>query len=233
MTKKRKTTEDHSDNLFENPEALAEQLGRSEQFIEQNKKVVFGIGSVLLAILVAFVLGKYYLGSQNENAQRDLFQAVYYFEADSLGLALNGDGNNYGFLEIIDEYAMTDAANLANFYAGATYLKMGDFDNAIRYLSDFSASDFLVQARAYSLIGEAHMELGNFTEAANFFEKAANYNANKEFSPTYLEKAAIANETSGNLQGALDNYQSILDEYFGVPEYQNAKKHAARLKGLL
>lgn len=233
MSKKKQAAENQNDSLLENPEALAQTLGRSEQFIEDNKSTVLIIAVVFLAIVGGFIGGKYYLSSQNENAQTDLFQAVYYFEADSLGLALNGDGNNYGFLEIIDEYGMTEAANLANYYAGASYLKMGDFESALRYLSDFSTSDYLVQARAYSLQGDAHMELEDFEQAASFYEKAASYNANEEFSPTYLQKAAIAYESAGNLEGALNSYQTILDDFFGVTEYNDAKKHAARLKGLL
>ncbi len=232
MSKKKKGTEDHHDSVFENPEALAEQISRSEEFIEKNKTVVFSIGGVIAIVLLGVIFGKYYLNSQEDLAQRDLFQAQYYFESDSLGLALNGDGNNYGFLDIIDEYAMTDAANIANFYAGATYLKMGDFDNAIRYLSDYSSSDFLVQARAYALIGDAYMELGDYKQAAGFYEKAANYNANKEFSPAYLQKAALANEKAGNSAAAMNNYQTILDEFFGASEYNDAKKNVARLNGL-
>lgn len=233
MSKKKKSTENDSHSLLENPEALAEQLSRSEQFLEDNKTTVFAVVGIVVLLVVGLVGGKFYLQNQDQSAQRDLFQAVYYFEADSLGLALNGDGNNYGFLEIIEEYNMTDASNLANYYAGATYLKLGDFDNALRYLEKFSGSDFLVQGRAYALIGDAHSELGNYAEAASNYEKAANYNANKEFSPIYLQKAAVVNEKAGNSAAALANYQTIVDEYYGVPEYQNAKKHTARLKGML
>ena len=233
MSKKKKSTESQSDSVFENPEALAQQFSKTEEFVEKNKVWVFGLGGLIAVVLIGFIFGKYYITSQEDLAQRDLFQAQYYFEGDSLGLALNGDGNNYGFLDIIDEYAMTDAANIAQYYAGATYLKLGDFDNALRYLNDFSTSDYLVQARAYSLIGDAHMELGEYENAASFYQKAADFNANKEFSPAYLQKAALANEISGNLSAALANYQTILDEYFGASEYNEAKKHAARLKGML
>lgn len=232
MTKKRKSTENHDHDLFENPEAIAEQLSRTEQFIENNKTVVSVIAGVIVLAIVGYMFSNYYIQGQNDNAQRDMFQAVYYFEADSLGKALNGDGNNYGFLEIINEYGMTDAANLANYYAGATYLKLGDFENAVRYLSAFSASDYVIQARAYALIGDAQMELGNFSEAASQYEKAAEYNANKQFSPTYLTKAAIANEQAGDLNAAKDNYQTIVDDFYGVVEYQESVKHLARLNGL-
>lgn len=232
MTKKKKSTESHDHDLFENPEAIAEQFSRTEQFIEKNKTMVSVIAGIIVIAIAGYVFSNYYIQGQNNNAQRDMFQAVYYFEADSLGKALNGDGNNYGFLEIISEYPMTDAANMANYYAGATYLKLGDFDNAVRYLSGFSASDYVIQARAYALIGDAQMELGKFADAASNYEKAAEYNSNKQFSPTYLIKAAIANEEAGNLSAAKENYQTIVDDFYGVLEYQESVKHLARLEGL-
>lgn len=232
MTKKKKSTESHDHDLLENPEALAEQFSRTEQFVEKNKTAVSIVAGIILLAIGGYLFANYYISGRNQNAQRDMFQAVYYFEADSLGKALNGDGNNYGFIEIIEEYPLTDAGNLANYYAGATYLKLGDFENAIRYLSAFSADDYVVQARAYAMTGDANMELGNFEEAASFYEKAADYNANKQFSPTYLVKAAIANEKAGNLEGSIDNYQTIVDEYYETTEYQESVKQLARLKGL-
>ena len=51
----------------------------------------------------------YFKENQNNTAQEEMFQAVYYFEKDSLVQALNGDGNNYGFLEIIDEYSLSSS----------------------------------------------------------------------------------------------------------------------------
>ena len=39
-------------------------------------------------------------------------------------------------------------------YAGVSYLKQGKFELARLYLEDFSSSDLLIQARAYSLVGD-------------------------------------------------------------------------------
>ncbi|MEQ6121408.1 tetratricopeptide repeat protein [Reichenbachiella sp. MALMAid0571] len=233
MAKKNKNTEAAGNDLLENPEALAQQFSRTEEFVEKNKNVVLVVGGLFLVAILGYMFYNYYVGEQDKNAQRDLYQAVYYFEADSLGRALNGDGNNFGFLEIIEEYGMTNTANLAHYYAGATYLKLGDFDNAVSYLEKFSVSDYLVQARAYSLIGDAYMGLQEYEKAVSFYEKAANYNANKQFTPTYLVKAAIANEKLNNLESAIANYQTILDDYYGATEYSDAKKHKARLQGAL
>lgn len=232
MSKKKKASASHGNELLENPEALAQQISRTEEFVEKNRTAVMIFVGILALGLVGFMFSKYYLDNKNSDAQRDLYQAVYYYEADSLGKALNGDGNNYGFLEIIEEYKYTKAANLANFYAGATYLKLADHENAIRYLKEFGASDYLVQGRAYALIGDAYMELKEYQNAVDAYVKAADYYPNKQFSPTYLMKAAVANERLNNYEAAIGNYQTILDEFFGATEYQEAKKHKARLEGL-
>jgi tetratricopeptide (TPR) repeat protein len=233
MAKKNKKTSTEGNDLFENPDALVEQISRTEEFVEKNKNGVMVVGGVLVAAILAFMFYNYYVTEQNKNAQRDLFQAVYYFESDSLGRALNGDGNNFGFLEIIDEYSVTKSANLANFYAGATYLKLGDFESALSYLSNFSSSDYLIQARAYALLGDASMGTQDYEQAVSYYEKAAEYKPNKQFSPTYLAKAAVANEKLNNIESAITNYQTILDDYFGATEYMDAKKHKARLEGLV
>lgn len=233
MSKKKKDKNSQGNDLMENPEALAQQFSKTEEFVEKNKSAVMVLGGIVAIGILAYFFGTYYVSEQNGNAQRDMFQAVYYFEADSLGKALNGDGNNYGFLEIIDEYSMTSSANIANFYAGASYLKLGDNENGLRYLKEFSSSDYLVQSRAYSLMGDASMDLQDFTGAASYYESAADYNSNKQFSPTYLMKAAVANEKASNFEGAITNYQSIIDNYYNGVDYNDAKKHKARLEGML
>jgi len=218
--------------LLESPEALAEQLTKTEQYLEKNKKVVIiALGSLALVISV-FFLGRYYLKNQNTQAQIDMFQAVYYFESDSLDLALNGDGNNYGFLDIVDNYGFTKTANLANYYIGASYLKKAEFENAIEYLEKFSGDDIIVQARAYALIGDANMELNDYRTASEFYSKAAEYKPNEFLSPLYLVKAATAYEKLMEFESASDCYETIIKEYPESSEYQNARKHKARLDGL-
>lgn len=229
--KNKKTTEQHSADILENPEALAGQISKTEEFVTKNKGLVFGVGAVLALIVAGFFGYQYYKNSQNTKAQNEMFQAVHYFESDSLDLALNGDGNNLGFLDIIEEYGVSDAANLANFYAGAAYLKKGNYESAIEYLENFSADDLLVQARAYSLIGDAHMEKGDYEKAASFYKKAARYEPNKYFSPRYLLKAALAYEKNNNSEAAIEAYDTIINKYWDSNEFQTAKKYKARLTG--
>ena len=232
MAKKKKQPKKSENEIFENPEALAEQFSKTEAFLDKNKTVVYAVAGIIVLVVAGIFGYKYYNTNQNNTAQSEMIQAVYYFEQDSLDKALNGDGNNYGFVEIIDEYGSTASANLANYYAGVSYLKKGEFEEAIDHLESFSASDLLVQARAYALVGDAYMELGDFGKAADQYEKAADHNPNKFFSPQYLMKAALANEKLANYSEAIGQYGEIIEEYFDAAEVSNAKKHKARLEGL-
>ena len=221
---------EHKHELVENPQALADKLQGAETWMERNPKTITGILVALVLIVGGYFGYKYYKDNQEVEAQREMFQAVFYFEADSLELALNGDGNHLGFVDIIDEYGVTDAAKLANYYAGASYLKQGKYEVARLYLEDFKSSDLLVQARAYSLIGDTFMEEKNYEEAAKYYAKAANYKPNKYFSPGYLMKAALAFEKNNQNDKAIAAYDKIIEDYFESPEFQDARKYRARLE---
>jgi tetratricopeptide (TPR) repeat protein len=225
MAKKEETKD-----LLENAEVIQEKLIDVETWLEKNPKTAIGIVAAILLIVGGYFGYRYYLGNQDGIAQKEMFQAIHYFEADSLNLALNGDGNNLGFLQIIEDYGRTDAGNLANYYTGVIYLKQGKFPLAIFHFEDFSSNDLLVQARAYSLMGDAYMEQKDFENAAKYYSKAANYKPNKEFTPTYLMKAALAYEKLNQNQKAIEAYQTIIDKYWESAELQSAKKFKAKLE---
>lgn len=175
---------------------------------------------------------RYLKSNKNNDAQAEIFQAQFYFEQDSLDLALNGDGRNLGFLSIIDIYGNTEAANLANFYAGAIYLKQRNYQSAISHLQNFSSTEEIIQSRAYSLLGDAYMDDGNFSNAATEYGKAANTADDKYYSPTYLMKQSLAYEKMVDYTSAIASLDQILDKYFGANEYNEARKQKARLEGL-
>ena len=219
----------HGNELLENPEVLAEQISKTEEILEENKTVVISVIGIIALIIAGYFAYNYYMQDQNEKAQSEMFQAIFYFEADSLDLALNGDGNNLGFKDIIENYSGSDAANLANFYSGTAYLKKGDFKSALLYLEDFSSSDLLVQARTYSLMGDAYMEQNDYTNAVKYYNMAADYKSNEFFTPHYLMKAAIAYEKMNDKQGAIKCYDKIINDFWKSAEALEAKKQKARL----
>ena len=217
-------------SVIENQEVLQEKVLGFENWLEKHPKTIGGVVALLLLAVAGYFGFNYYKDSQDVEAQKEMFQAVYYFEADSLKLALNGDGNNLGFIDIIEEYKFSNAANLAHFYAGVCYMKQGNYDAAILYLQDYSSNDLLVQPRAYSLIGDAYMELAKFEDAVKYYNKAAGYEPNKFYTPTYLMKAAVAYEKLNQNDKAKEAYDKIITEFWDSAEYQNAVKLKARLE---
>lgn len=212
---------------------IEDPLAQVEDAYSKYKKPLNFIGSAILAVIVLFAGYKYYVGTQEEEANTQMYQAVYYFEADSLAKALNGDGNYPGLVEIADDYSLTPSGNLAKFYVGTAYLKQGKFEDAISYLKGFSSNDLLVQARAYSLIGDANMELKQYEEASSYYSKASSYKPNKEFSPVYMLKLGLAQEKAAKLEDALQTYTNILDQYPNSAASNDAKRNKGTVEAQL
>ena len=216
--------------LLEDPDALAARLAESEDFVRNNRNLLLGI----LAVVVLAVVGGFgfytWRGQQDQKAQASMFRAVNNWETDSLNQALKGDGKAPGLLTVANEYGSTKAGNLANFYAGVASLKKGDYKAAFDYLEDFSSDDYLVQSRAYSLMGDAQMELGKPKEAADLYAKAADHNANEYFSPGYLMKEGMAREQAQDSEGAAKAYDRIITEYPTAQEVAEARQYKAKME---
>lgn len=190
-------------------------LSNTEQFIEKNQKILI----IILGVIAVIVLGymgfkKLYVAPQNEEAQSQMFSAERYFENDSLDLALYGDGNYPGFLDIIDDYGFTKSANLAHYYAGLCFLKKGEFNDAIDYLKDFNSDDQMVSVMATGAIGDAYLELGETETALEYYLEAANQNDNLFTSPEFLLKACWVYEKLGNYEKAIEIYETIKTKYY-------------------
>ena len=211
--------------------AVEEALSSTEQFIEKNQKII----TIVVAVIVVIVLGyfgyqRFFLIPQNKEAQSEMFMAEMYFQQDSLNLALNGDGNYPGFLQIIDDYGMTKAGNLANYYAGIIYLKKGNFETAIDYLQDFDTEDQVVGPMAMAAIGDAYLELGDADRAANYYMKAANTHTNEFVTPTFLMKAGWVYEETGDYDKAIRLYERIQSEFGASSQARDIEKYIQRAK---
>jgi tetratricopeptide (TPR) repeat protein len=227
------TAKHHEYDLLQDPDALAERLtAGSEDFVKKHKNTLIGV-FVAIALVIAGGFAYYsYKKTQEDEAQREMYQAVYAFESDSLATALKGDARYKGLDYISEEYSGTKAGNLAKFYAGVAYLKQGKFQEAIDKLDGFSSEDLILQGRAYCLIGDANMELNKTSEAADMYMKAANYKANEYFAPQYLMKAGMAYEAAKNYKEAANAYDQIITKYASAMEVNDAKKYKARAEAL-
>ena len=222
MTKKTDRTE-------EQLAAVEETLTNTEKWIESNQKILSKIVFVIVGV-IAFYLGydKFYAEPLNKEAHAEMFMAEKYFETDSFNLALNGDGQYLGFIDIASDYSGTSAGNLANYYAGICHLNLGDNESAIDLLSSFNANDEIVSSIAFGGIGDAYMNLGDSDKAISFYEKAAKNSKNKFTTPIYLKKAALAHESNGDYNEALEHYEKIKAEFGETREAADIDKYITR-----
>ena len=222
MAKKTNKTEDQF--------AQVEQaLTKTEQFIEDNQKLLTRIIGVIVGV-IALVIGfqNFYIKPLENSAQTDMYMAEIYFEKDSFSLALNGDGQYLGFLDVSDEYSWTKVGKLANYYSGICYLNLSDYESAIEYLKKFSSDDIILSTIALGCIGDAYMELGDINKALDSYEDASNNSENDFTTPMYMFKQAAIYEKEGDYEKALDLYNYINDNFKTSREANDIEKYISR-----
>ena len=215
-------------------EQIESTLGKTEMFIEKNQKTITVVLAVIVVVVLAiFGVKKFVIEPREAEAQKAMFRAEQLFGTDDYAVALNGDGNNAGFMDIINEYGGTKTGNLARYYAGICYLNTGDFNNAIKYLGEFKGKDQIVKPLATGAMGDAYLELENAAEAAKCYEKAAKESKNTFTSPMFLMKAGLAYEMVENYQKALEMYQIIKADYPTSNEGFSIEKYIAYVEAKL
>jgi tetratricopeptide (TPR) repeat protein len=220
----------------ENPQGLKnveETLTKTEQYLEENYKLLLSILGGVVILVGIFWLGRLWLNKKNDEAQSQMYQAQKWLEMDSLKLALNGDGNYLGFLDIAKNYKLTKAGNLAKYSAGICYLHLGDFENAIDYLNKYSKKDKLIGSVATGATGDAYVELGDMDKGAAKYIEAAEMAKNSFNTPLFLMKAGQIYELQKKYSDALKIYERIKKEYPESTEGTSIDKYIARVKLLI
>lgn len=205
---------------------------QAEDFFERNQMAVLAvIGAVVLLVGGWFGYQRFYKEPRNDRAMAQMFQAQFQFERDSFALALDNPGGGYdGFLDIIDKYSGTKAANLANYYAGVSYLHLGRYEAAVDFLKDFDPAGKVTPIMKYGTLGDAYSELEDWDKALSEYQKAADAEDNDYLTPYYLKKLGLLYEHQGNHEQALKAFEQIKSKYPNSTASQDIEKFIARAK---
>lgn len=224
MSKKELKTTDE----FENVEHV---LTSSEAFIEKyQKQILYGLGAVAAVVVAVLAISNFYVAPRQNAAANEMYKSQAYFAADSFQVALQGDGfESIGFEEISSSYSITPSGNLAKAYAGICYYNLQDYEQALKFLSQYDGDDNYFSIAVIGLIGDCYAELEESSNAIKFFNKAADAE-NDVLTPLYLKKAAVLYELEGAKDKALKNYLKIKDNYPMSSEAQEVDKYIARLQ---
>jgi tetratricopeptide (TPR) repeat protein len=200
---------------------------------KNNKVITYALAGLVVIVGGYFAYTQLYKKPAEAKAAEAIWKAEDYYRLDSFKLALEGDGQNAGFLKAIKTHSGTKAGNLAQFYAGACYMQLGDFNNAIKYLKDFSTSQVEVEVRATGLLGDAYSELGKKEEAVGYYKKAGSlFDKDDINSPEYLFRAAMLYQDMGKNKEAIEVLHQIKDKYPSSQRALEADKYLGKLGDL-
>jgi len=209
-----------------------EALVASKSFFEKNKNaIVYGCGTLLVVIIAVLLIHQFYLVPRNNKADESLFAAQEFFMNGEYEKALNGDGQNMGFLAVADEFGCTKAGNLAHLYAGLCLYQTEKYQEAIDQLEDYSScGDDMVSPSVIGTIGNCYAELGQNEKAVEMLVKAAKKADNNTLSPIYLIQAGQIYESLNQNEKALDCYTQIKTKYQQSMQYNEIDKYIERVK---
>lgn len=199
-------------------EVVTETVGKTEKFFEKNQKLITWSLIAIIVIIGGYFANKYLIAQPRaEKASAEMFAAIQNFNTDEWQLALEGDDNYPGFLEVIDNYGSTPQGSLAAHYAGICYLKLGDKEKALAYLEKYDAASGapaeIVNAQNLGLQADLYVDGGNYKKAASLYRKAINECSAAGLTPYLLKKLALVEEALGNNEAAIEALQRAKDEF--------------------
>lgn len=210
---------------------VEEALTASERFIEKNQKaIIYTVTAIVLVVLAVLAFRNFYIEPQNEAANNEIYTAQAYFQVDSFRVALEGDNNVcIGFEAVADQYGITKAGKLANYYAGICHYKLGNYEEAISYLKKFNNKDKNLSLAAKQLLGDAYIASGDLNQAVQCYKKVAT-EGNSIISPMSLKKLGLVYEKLGENLKAIEAYKAVLNDYPQSMEASDIEKYIARLE---
>ncbi len=208
---------------------IIEEDDYKESFLDQYQdKILMAVAAVLIIIAGYFSYKYLMLAPKEKEAMAELSQAELQFEKDSFTLALDNPGEGYmGFLDIIDEYSGTKAANLSKYYAGISYLNLGMYDAAIEYLKDYDEDELLTAITKFGALGDAYSESEDFENAKTYYKKAVDQTPNELLTPYYLKKLGMLFKADNKNEEANKYFKRIKSEFPKSTEAQDIEKYIA------
>lgn len=202
------------------------------EFLTEKQNLILGIvGAIVLLVAGYFAYKNWFIEPKNKRAVDHMYQAQFAFDMDSFQMALNNPGSGgTGFLKIIDKYKGTESANLAHYYAGVSYLNLGQFDNAIKYLLGYSEHDPISGAMKYAALGDAYAEKKQDDKALSAYQKATQISKDNTTGPYVYKKLAMFQEKMGKWADCQHTWEEIRNKFPKSGEAITAELNIERAK---
>ncbi|WP_018126348.1 tetratricopeptide repeat protein [Balneola vulgaris] len=194
---------------------LLDKYTQAVGYYNQNKTTILSVLISFVAIIGIYIGYNYYSGNQEAEAQNYLATAEKSYSEGDYATALNGDEYTlaFGFIQIADDYAGTNAGNLATYYAAVSHFKLDNYQDALAYINEYEHSKGIMGVGSKSFHATLLELNGDLEAAAKKFEEAANWDVNNSTTPFNLLKAAEVYIELGNEDKASSLLTTITEEY--------------------
>jgi TolA-binding protein len=206
---------------------LVEASHSTQSFIQKYQNhILIGAAAILVIVGAFFAFKLIWQEPRERDAMDELFKAEQRFEQDSFALALENPGEGYlGFLDITEEYKGTRAGNLANYYSGISYLRLGRYEAAISYLKDFDPTGAFTPIAKHGALGDAYSELDEMDKAVAEYKKAVEAGGNELLTPYYAYKLGMLLRALSRNDEAVKYFKMIVQEYPNASQAADVKKY--------
>jgi tetratricopeptide (TPR) repeat protein len=196
------------------------------RLFNQYQNYIYGVLIGVLILAAAYILAdRFYFQPKIEKGSvlirvpiTHYLQGVQSNDTTQLQIALEGDDENEGFLDLISAYKLTKVANTAKYFAGMTYLTMGQKEEALDYLLKFKHKEDTYWYLCQMTIGDLYDDEGNISKAISYYQKAAKGN-HEFYTPIALFKLGQMYERENNWGKAYQAYNQVKTDYFN--QYQS------------
>jgi tetratricopeptide (TPR) repeat protein len=185
-------------------------------FVTQHTKpIALGAGIVLVLLFLVF-LYQTWERKNSENANQMLDSAVGTYQIISSPYR-EGSPQEYKnvierFNEVIAKFPKTHSGKLAILYKGNVYLRLGEFDEAIKAYEDFlrkAGKEKLYREFATEGLGYSYEGKRDYEKAIRAFQKVVDLGEGFQLANAYLDLGRCY-EKMGKTKEAVENYRSFL-----------------------
>lgn len=210
---------------------------KTTSFFNRYQQIIYGVLIGLLIVIFAIIaLNRFYFEPRNQRAATQILVPIQYYtqavqsgDTAQFNLALEGDDQSDGFLNIISSYKMTKVANTSRYYAGLCYLNMGLTDEALDYFLKFKKKENVYWYAAQMLIGDLYGQQGEDSKAIKYYSKAAK-GESPYYTPIALFKLGQMYEKEGNWKNALSSYEKVENQFYKEYQSMGVERYLERAK---
>lgn len=243
MADKKQQTPAQEPEVTETKKSLTDQvpeLGGVMQFVKKYQNILLVAVIAIVGVIVFMMLRGGGNGAKELNAEKAIQPIRQYMQMDSFNLVLNGNDSLgvKGVKKFLSAHKGTEAANEMRIYGAVCYLAAGNTSEAIKLLKDAGTFGKQMNARKYSLLGDAYSEKGmaatpanqsDCNEAIDYYRKAADaFPEDENNSAAYLYKAAQLYSLTGKSDKAKALYKEIKDKFPGSSQTNMVEKYLGK-----